>query len=623
MSRKKKKSKLKRGLKIFLITVFILIAFFIISLVTYSFIQTDKMKNTIEKYLKNQKLNKEFGNEIKDINFSLNSPYYTIYPKVNDDKINKLIKDNKNEIRSKYKKKSLIDSIFNNNYKYQVIDYENFLAPDNIVGLVYIESNINSKGKLLKENVYSINIGLKEKEVLKDSYIFVGDYKEIITNYLIKYFEENNYNLTKNYKKVINSKANYNYVLTNDGVNVYIDSKKVLKDNDKYIKVNIPYEEFNGVLNINIENKNEKYDDSIKKAYGKLKSNEKDMYVKYLSNLYKENSKNSNLASTVDKGTKLKVKKSNKLLSLVSYNDKDLYILNSSLSDEIVADSGYTDCNETVYAIDKIDIHQSSDDSSKTIGTLNRKDKLTRIGTSDNGWSEVIYNDEKGFIQSKLLSLTEPVDGIRNANISANVNPGKAMVAITFDDGPNPSSTNRILDTLQKYNAVATFFDLASLVNSHPDVVKREEAIGCEVGSHTYSHANLNNLTQDAIQSEIANSKAAFTNVLGHDVSIMRPPYGNANDFVKSQIPYPIINWNVDTLDWKSRNKDAILSVVRSSGNLDGKIILMHSIYSTTADAVEVMVPELINQGYQLVTISEMAYYKGVALNPGQKYYSF
>ena len=286
MSRKKKKSKLKRGLKIFLITVFILIAFFIISLVTYSFIQTDKMKNTIEKYLKNQKLNKEFGNEIKDINFSLNSPYYTIYPKVKDDKINKLIKDNKNAIRSNYKKKSLIDSILNNNYKYQVIDYENFLAPDNIVGLVYIESNINSKGKLLKENIYSINIGLKEKEVLKDSYIFVGDYKEIITNYLIKYFEDNKYKLKKNYKKVLNDKNDYKYALTNSGINIYFDYDEIIKNKD--IVVTIPYEDINSVINIDFSKKSKKYNDSISNKNGDYTDVKKDYYVKTLSNLYKK-----------------------------------------------------------------------------------------------------------------------------------------------------------------------------------------------------------------------------------------------------------------------------------------------------------------------------------------------
>lgn len=622
MSKHKKKSKLKKSVKIAILLLIAIIGIFISIMLVYKHTQTNKMKNIVEDYIKKQDLKKEFKSKKKDINFSLNSPYYVIYPSVKNNDINKIFINYKNKIINGYSKKSLIDSIKNNNYKYQVINYENFLAPDDTISVVYIESNINSKGILINENVHTLNIGLKEKEKLKDSYIFVGNYKEVITNYLIKYFEESEYKLDKNYKKVLNDKTDYKYALTNDGINVYFNSNEVVKNNKKFIKVSIPYEEFNGIMNINIENKNKKYDDSVNIKYGSYTKNEKNMYVKVNSNLYKDNNKNSKLVSTISKGTKLNVSESNEVFSKVKYKDKIVYILNTSLSDEIVADSGFIDCNEDVYAVDKIEVKKSKDENSESVGTLSRKDKIKRIGTSDDGWSEVVYNDDKGFIKSNLLSITEPPEFYRG-NISANVNPGRAMVALTFDDGPNPSSSNRILDTLQKYNSVATFFELGRLVNSYPDVVKREEALGCEVGSHTHTHPNLNNLSAEAIQGELANSKAAFTNALGHDVSLIRPPYGNANDFVKSQLPYPIINWNVDTLDWKSRNKDAILAEVRKIGNLDGKIILMHSIYETTADAVEVLVPELINQGYQLVTVSELAYYKGATLSPGQKYFGF
>ncbi len=622
MSKHNKKSKLKKSVKIAILLLIAIIGIFISIMLVYKHTQTNKMKNIVEDYIKKQDLKKEFKSKKKDINFSLNSPYYVIYPSVKNNDINKIFINYKNKIINGYSKKSLIDSIKNNNYKYQVINYENFLAPDDIISVVYIESNINSKGILINENVHTLNIGLKEKEKLKDSYIFVGNYKEVVTNYLIKYFEESEYKLDKNYKKVLNDKTDYKYALTNDGINVYFNSNEVVKNNKKFIKVSIPYEEFDGIMNINIENKNKKYDDSVNIKYGSYTKNEKNMYVKVNSNLYKDNNKNSKLVSTISKGTKLNVSESNEVFSKVKYKDKIVYILNTSLSDEIVADSGFIDCNEDVYAVDKIEVKKSKDENSESVGTLSRKDKIKRIGTSDDGWSEVVYNDDKGFIKSNLLSITEPPEFYRG-NISANVNPGRAMVALTFDDGPNPSSSNRILDTLQKYNSVATFFELGRLVNSYPDVVKREEALGCEVGSHTHTHPNLNNLSAEAIQGELANSKAAFTNALGHDVSLIRPPYGNANDFVKSQLPYPIINWNVDTLDWKSRNKDAILAEVRKIGNLDGKIILMHSIYETTADAVEVLVPELINQGYQLVTVSELAYYKGATLSPGQKYFGF
>ena len=191
------------------------------------------------------------------------------------------------------------------------------------------------------------------------------------------------------------------------------------------------------------------------------------------------------------------------------------------------------------------------------------------------------------------------------------IDPTKPMVALTFDDGPNATTTNKILDILEKNNAVATFFELGNLVERYPDVVRREEELGCEVGNHSYAHKNLNTLSKAQIQADMQKSEQAFINALGHKTKLFRPPYGNANATVRSTIEYPLINWNVDTLDWKSRNADKVVAHIRSFQSCDGKIILMHSIYNSTVKATEVIVPELIAKGYQLVTVSELAYYKG------------
>lgn len=205
----------------------------------------------------------------------------------------------------------------------------------------------------------------------------------------------------------------------------------------------------------------------------------------------------------------------------------------------------------------------------------------------------------------------------------SNIDPTKPMVALTFDDGPNPVSTPHIIEILKNNHAKATFFDLGVLILNYPDIVKNEESIGCEVGSHTFDHIDLNKLDENGIKYEIEKSKEAFNLVLGHDFKLLRAPYGNINDLVKNTINYPLINWNVDTLDWKIRNKDAIINELRNKGDLNGKIILMHSIYSSTADAMEVMVPELIQKGYQLVTVSELFEAKGVDLKSGTIYYGF
>lgn len=182
----------------------------------------------------------------------------------------------------------------------------------------------------------------------------------------------------------------------------------------------------------------------------------------------------------------------------------------------------------------------------------------------------------------------------------------KKMVALTYDDGPNPIHTNAILDILEKYDARATFFDLGYLAEKYPDVVKREAALGCEVGSHSYDHDNFTKLSDEAIKEDMAKTDAIFQKILGKSPSSFRPPYGSCDDRVKNLISLPIYLWSVDTLDWKSRNADAILEEVKKIGDLDGKVILLHGIYSSTAEATAKLVPYLQEAGYELVTVSEL-----------------
>lgn len=288
----------------------------------------------------------------------------------------------------------------------------------------------------------------------------------------------------------------------------------------------------------------------------------------------------------------------------------------------------FTEVNETVYALATVNVRDSDSIHAKKIGSLNYGDGINRIGIGKNGWSKVKYKNNIAYISSEYLSKDKPkpiehhdveisVDGKRK------IDPNKPMVALTFDDGPNPTATPRILDTLEKYKAVATFFDLGINMRNYPNITKREKAIGCEIGSHTYSHKNLDKLSEKEIQDDIKAAASIYENTLGEKLKLVRPPYGNANNTVKATLDYALINWDVDTLDWKTRNVDSILKEIRNYKSLDGRIILMHSIYNSTADAVEKLVPELINKGYQLVTVSELAKYKGYKLQTGTIYYNF
>lgn len=211
---------------------------------------------------------------------------------------------------------------------------------------------------------------------------------------------------------------------------------------------------------------------------------------------------------------------------------------------------------------------------------------------------------------AKVVKPAEVIQNIANGNNSARViDPKKPMVALTFDDGPAPKATNAILDTLEKHHVVATFFDVGYRVEQYPDVVKRAASLGNEMASHSYDHKNFEKLTPQQIQADVKKVNAAFEKA-GVTPTLFRPPYGSTNSTVSQNIPLPIVTWSVDTLDWKTRNTQSILQEVQKAGNLDGKVVLMHGIYDTTAAAVEQMVPSLIEQGYQIVTVSELLQYR-------------
>lgn len=202
-----------------------------------------------------------------------------------------------------------------------------------------------------------------------------------------------------------------------------------------------------------------------------------------------------------------------------------------------------------------------------------------------------------------------------------NIDPSKPMVALTFDDGPKASVTNAILDTLEEYNAVATFFLLGVCAeqSSQQATIQRMVEQGNQIANHTYSHKNLTKLSQTAVLQELSSTDTLLASISGTTITTMRAPYGATNSTVRDVIPYPIIGWSVDTLDWKTKDAASIEQAVMSSVK-DGAIILMHDIYSSTADACASIVPKLIDEGYQLVTVDQLMYYKGIEMQDGVVY---
>lgn len=201
------------------------------------------------------------------------------------------------------------------------------------------------------------------------------------------------------------------------------------------------------------------------------------------------------------------------------------------------------------------------------------------------------------------------------------IDPTKPMVALTFDDGPYAPVGNRIMDSLEQNNGRATFFVVGNRVASYKTEIKRMHDNGHEIGNHTYEHKYLNKLDAAQIRSQIERGNQAVAAVTGESPALVRLPGGSKNNTVLANINQPIIMWNIDTLDWKTKNASKTIQSVL--GNVkDGDIVLMHELYTASGDAAVSLIPALTERGYQLVTVSELARFRGGLSNKGI-YYSF
>jgi len=140
---------------------------------------------------------------------------------------------------------------------------------------------------------------------------------------------------------------------------------------------------------------------------------------------------------------------------------------------------------------------------------------------------------------------------------------------------------------------------------------------GSEIGNHTYSHHNLSSLSASEIRSEIARTDQLIFNLTGEYPALIRPPEGSYNSTVLNTVDRPLVLWSIDTRDWKTRSASSTITSVLNNVK-DGDIILMHSLYPSTAAACETIIPELIARGYQIVTVSELMTARGVSADAGK-----
>ncbi len=244
---------------------------------------------------------------------------------------------------------------------------------------------------------------------------------------------------------------------------------------------------------------------------------------------------------------------------------------------------------------------------------------------------EIAYSDLKDYIKPELFKVFTGEKNPIKVDIDFDkpivdivvpkrvVDTSKPMIALTFDDGPNKKTTIPILDILKEYNGVATFFILGNRVSNNVDILQRMLEEGSEIGNHSYNHKELTKISSEELRAQIMNTQDVVIDSIGNEPKFMRPTYGSYDDNLKSNVGMPLILWSIDTLDWKSRNSKKVTDHVLENVK-DGDIILMHDIYESTAEAVKLLVPELIDRGYQLVTVSELFEARGETLKDGHIY---
>lgn len=200
------------------------------------------------------------------------------------------------------------------------------------------------------------------------------------------------------------------------------------------------------------------------------------------------------------------------------------------------------------------------------------------------------------------------------------IDKNKKMIALTYDDGPS-RYTPTVLRALEKYQAHATFYVVGSCVKRYPATVRKVFAAGNEIGNHTYNHENLTRRSAGQIKSVLGKTNHLVKRQTGRDICTVRPPGGNYNTTVKKAAGMPLILWSLDTLDWRTRSTSAtVRSVLGHAG--DGAIVLMHDLHESTAKAADKIIGTLKGRGYQMVTVSELAAYRG-GMRAGTTYSRF
>lgn len=196
---------------------------------------------------------------------------------------------------------------------------------------------------------------------------------------------------------------------------------------------------------------------------------------------------------------------------------------------------------------------------------------------------------------------------------------GKKLIAITYDDGPGPY-TSQLLDGLKARGVKATFFMLGSNASRYPSLVERVYQEGHQVANHSYDHPELTALSESGIRSQIQRTNNVLDKACGKGTSYMvRAPYGSVSSTVFRSVGAPLVLWSVDPVDWRYRNAEIVKNNILAQ-SYDGAIILVHDIHATTIPGSLAAIDVLKSRGYEFVTVRELLRRRGITPQNGVQY---
>ncbi|MDO4620747.1 MAG: polysaccharide deacetylase family protein [Lachnospiraceae bacterium] len=242
-----------------------------------------------------------------------------------------------------------------------------------------------------------------------------------------------------------------------------------------------------------------------------------------------------------------------------------------------------------------------------------------------NGWKTIegqrYYFKENGYMATGWVNTGTVKDSFFDNSGILDTTKQQKLVTLTYDDGPS-ANTDGVLDALEKYGMKATFFVVGQQADYYTSQLQREYDLGMEIGNHSYDHPWLNSLSQDEIIEQLDHNDRILENRIGIRTKLMRPTGGGISANMLEVIDKPMIQWDVDTLDWEHKSADTTYERTMRLVQ-DGSIVLMHDLFSPAADSADRMISSLINEGYKIVTVSELAEAYGYDLQPAYQYLAF